>query len=517
MMRQSRETSEIARRRPQSPMVSSEKLNHYPFRVFHLLLLILCLTMLPLGILIHAGSPPDWSIFGDGYPAWLPTGRWGMWHILGGTLLLGTYLSALAYYLYRGRSCSRPAGRALWHWLLWLVLGMMCLSGLFLMNDWGPAGLYRFWRYLHLLAAVVLLPVALTGHVCKAWPMGWRYWLRSFDPISRPQGVLLAGFLLPGLAVGCLLTMNNLVSPNPRRVLVVSRVDKTPDDPWSFDWDSCSSLCVRLANGVGFRGGVTEMHLRAIHDGQDIYVRADWDDDAEQYNLFPWRRTAGGWKRLNSHIEDYEDKMSILFPIQPSVRFDRLGCAHSCHFGGGREYGFKSSPVLLDVWHWKRARTQTVGQVDDQYWTTGDYREPGQAGRKNEPAETGGYAMNERKGADHPAFLPDPTAEPSPAGAILKDRAVTYSPEAASAIPIGTIIPGMVTLPFVGDRGDVHSLARFADGQWSLIIRRRLNTASPYDVRFEPGGQYAFAAAAFDHTRFRHAYHYGTYRLIIDP
>lgn len=489
----------------------------YPFRVLHLLLLVLSVVMFCLGILIHAGSPPHWSFLGDQYPAWLPTGRWGMWHVLGGAVLLGTFLPALVYYLVRGRGHRRPAGRKLWHWLLWGVLGLLCVSGLVLINDWGPAGWYPFWRYAHLFGGIILLPGALAGHVCKSWSLSWRSWLRSFDPVSRFRGVPLAALLVPGLAAGFFLTMNHVVNPGPQRVLTAARVEQVPADPWTLDWDQRQTLPVRLANGVGFRGGVTEMRLRAVHDGQELCVRADWDDAAEHLHLFPWRRTADGWERLNSRPEDHEDKMSIAFAIEPSVGFERMGCAYACHLGGDRVYGYKSSKSMLDIWHWKRARTQNVGQVDDQYWTAGDYRQRGRVGRKDDPAAAGGYTMNGGREADHPAHLAAPAGSPSPAGVILKESAVPYAPAAAEAIPEGTIIPGVITSPFEGDRGDVTSLARFEAGQWSLIIRRKLSTGSLYDVSFAPGGSYAFAATAFDHTRFRHAYHYGTYRLVLGP
>jgi hypothetical protein len=311
--------------------------------------------------------------------------------------------------------------------------------------------------------------------------------------------------------------MGGVLNPKPHHVLAAPRVSSAPADLWSFDWESLAPLQIRLGNGVGFSGGVTRMSLRAFHDGECLYVRADWDDVAAQRNLYPWRRTADGWERLDSRIEDFEDKMALAFPIESSVRFGRLGCTYACHLGGGRDYGYKSTDVTLDVWHWKSARTQSVGQTDDKYWTTADPGQRGPVGRKGDPKIAGGYEMNHVKGENHPAFLPDPSGAESPPGVILKSLAVPYSPERAAALAEGTIVPGLVTGPFEGDRGDVLSVARFEDRQWHVIMRRRLATGSPYDVQFEPGGTYAFGIAAFDHTRWRHAYHYGAYRLVLDP
>jgi cytochrome b subunit of formate dehydrogenase len=486
------------------------------FAVYHLAYLVLCLLMLCTGILIHAGSAPGWSFFGDAPPAWVPAGRWVMWHLLGAALLLGTFLPGLAWYVYQSAHRPRPARRALWHWLLWGVLALMCVSGLLLASDWGPTTLYRYWRWAHLIGGVVLLSVVIAGHVWSGWAMRWRLWLRTFNPLRQPRLVPLA-LLVPGLALGAFLVLGRALSPSPWRVLGVPRAGEVPADLWSFNWDSLTPLRVRLSNGLGFEGGVTTMSLRAFHDGADIYVRADWDDAAEQHHLLPWRRTAGGWARLKAGAENFEDKMAFMFPIEPSQRFDRAGCAYACHIAGGKAYGFKTSAVMLDTWHWKAARTQSVGQTDDQYCTQGDALAPGPVGRKGDPSRGGGYETNAAKGQDHPAFLPDPAAGASPAGAILKSHAVPYAPELAAALRPGSIVPGLVVSPFLGDRGDVRSLAVHSQGQWHVIMRRRMATSSAYDTQFEPGGRYAFAVAAFDHTRWRHAYHHGTYELALQP
>ena len=101
-------------------------------------------------------------------------------------------------------------------------------------------------------------------------------------------------------------------------------------------------------------------------------------------------------------------------------------------------------------------------------------------------------------------------------GGLFRDKAVPRTPELEARIPEGAMVPGQVISPFLGDRGDVETRSRHADGKWTLWIRRRLDTGSAYDVAFRPGGVYSFGCAAFDNTSKRHAYNTETYRFRLD-
>ena len=210
----------------------------------------------------------------------------------------------------------------------------------------------------------------------------------------------------------------------------------------------------------------------------------------------------------------YEDKFSLIFPVKPNGDFERFGCTASCHLHSEYGWGYKGSNYLIDVWHWKSARTGPIGQVDDKYWSVVDF-ENKDIGRHGDPKDGGGYVKNRSEEVDHPLFLPD-SPDAVYHGSMPKERAVEYTSEAGDTVSTGTIIPGVVTDAFIGDRGDVTWSSEYTDGRWTLFIQRKLATGSEYDAQFEPGGRYAFGAAAFDHCGKRHAYALPTFHLALE-
>ena len=370
------------------------------------------------------------------------------------------------------------------------------------------------------MLGLVVLPIGFVWHVATGLTKYRGELVPAFRPWARPQWSQLAWFVPLTLLTACLVLGCPLVHP-PWRELVARRLSATEanvGDLAELPWHKAAPLRIALAGGAGFDGGKTWVTLRALHDGRQLFVAAEWLDTAEDRQYMPWKKMPGGWKHLVTDPDDenvyYEDKFSLIFPAEPDWRFERFGCAAHCHIGGGRAYGAKGSDRLVDVWHWKATRTDPVGQVDDKYWSQLDFTAK-DAGRHGDPAAGGGYRKNISADKKHPAYLPDdPSAVKQ--GMIPTEHARPYAPERAAAVSAGTIIPGIVAAEFLGDRGDISCFSQHEDGRWRLWLRRKLDTGSDRDVKFVPGRAYPFGCAAFDRCSKRHAYGLSVYRLLLE-
>ena len=98
---------------------------------------------------------------------------------------------------------------------------------------------------------------------------------------------------------------------------------------------------------------------------------------------------------------------------------------------------------------------------------------------------------------------------------ITEPESVPYAPEIDRAIPVGTVIPGVIISgEFSGDRADVRCAARWASGQLALEVVRRLDTGSEYDVPLKSG--VFMRVAAFDHSQIRHTRHVRPIRVEVE-
>lgn len=91
---------------------------------------------------------------------------------------------------------------------------------------------------------------------------------------------------------------------------------------------------------------------------------------------------------------------------------------------------------------------------------------------------------------------------------VEKTETVAYSPEIDAAIPVGTVIPGvLLTDGYTGGRAGISAAATWADDHWTLVASRKIATGSKYDVDFLPGNVFYLYVSAFDHTQTRHTRH----------
>jgi hypothetical protein len=96
------------------------------------------------------------------------------------------------------------------------------------------------------------------------------------------------------------------------------------------------------------------------------------------------------------------------------------------------------------------------------------------------------------------------------------DREVEpYSAERDAAIPVGSVIPGVIIAgEYSGDRADVRAAAKWQDGWWTLEVSRKRAPSSRYDTDFV--GTLYLWVSVFDHNQTRHTRHLRPLRVDFD-
>jgi hypothetical protein len=327
--------------------------------------------------------------------------------------------------------------------------------------------------------------------------------------------------------------------------LVARKVDRAPSpqagaaDP---AWAQAKPLKVGLAGGANFKDGETRVTLKAVYTSDMLYLLAQYADPTLSVRRSPFVKQAdGSWKKLKDpddaggdNNKYYEDKFGILWNIGNSITgFADQGCMVACHVGEGKPFGNKyteSAGELGDLWHFKLVRTGFTGQTDDGYLdhTRADKEKSPNAGRKTDPKTAGGYT--DIKLVDgKPEFMDrsgQPAREPRPLQVASAKKGAAglgstyYLPEAGkvafddSRFKAGDEVSSISVAPFVGDRGDVATTAKWNRGQWTLVFARKLVTGSKYDVQFDNlDAGYDFGIAAFDNAQVRHAMQTGVLKL----
>ena len=458
---------------------------------------------------------------------------------------------------------NKPAlwsANVLVYWLSFVFIAVLVVTGVALYRlDWGLStalGGYDLMRLLHGLAAYLLVPYIFL-HMLLQWFFG-RFWTIFKAHLFRPHvraGLFSLALILPMVAV--------LYVWNARPMtLKINRINghfQSPvldGDPHDTVWSQAQAVTIRTAKGVNNPSDHVDVEVKALHDGEQIYFLFQWHDPEASYKRFPLFKTEQGWKVLQTAFEVadenvyYEDKLSVYLTDVPNG-----SCAATCHLGVGphSERGEKhgvhyTKGEIGDIWHWKSVRTNPMGQLtgepgfmDDQHFRAPD-PVPSSLGKKRytagyhaDPMTGGGYTYNfEKLEPDktlaetyvRPKMLPnllnivpnpDPsTSEHNATWWIHKEQGIPYTAE-ADIYPVGTLIPNILIAPFQGDRAHIRAQAGWSQGQWSLEVRRVLDTKSQFDVAFVPGKPVYITVATYNRTQTRHGEHFRPVRLLLQP
>ena len=509
----------------------------------------------------------------------LPQGEIWTWHFFAGLTLFFCSSAYLFYMWRSGLAqrnalkktrvlTMQAPGKLKWgavnvvlHWFVYALVVFLTGTGVMLYLGYG-----NWWVYVHSTAAFVGLSyifVHVVGHYLYG---GWWQIFRVFRPARlvitkavRPKPVLI-GVLVGAATVAALAG----VDWTTRETLLVKRVKVGPDTELLLDdraWASARPVLVHTQQGINLGGtGASLVEVRALRDDTKIYFAFRWEDPSRSVRRLPLLKQADGWHHIADHpyIDDvttfYEDKFAVIF--SPTAVF---GAGGVTHFGSkpladyppsrnGRGLHYTDS-TMIDMWQWKPSRGGLLGHVDDQYIGPPEKPTPDQASQL--ARYQGGYwadpgnayyvynfealRPNEYKDgqAIHIKRLPKDLAatvkamghwDPNPDASVddgsrwwmLESETVPYSADLDAKIPVGTIIPGVLIIGnYTGDRNDVQGSAHWADGHWTLVTSRKLETGSKYDQDFVPGRELYMWVSVFDHTQTRHTRHARPVRVVV--
>jgi Ethylbenzene dehydrogenase len=289
--------------------------------------------------------------------------------------------------------------------------------------------------------------------------------------------------------------------------------------------------------------------LRGGHDGTNLYLLFEWEDDTDSKDRQSWffNSVTSKWQQENkyaNHKNDkfYEDKFGMMFPIDNPEGFAGGTCTVTCHTNLAdpqpgekvtRHY-MTNQGELTDFWHWKRDRHALAGALDDGFVQWEDDEGMASAnGRKNDegisPYSTGMKFTDDVTGLSGPKYvIPGRenyywiTQSEIDGGtaklvtAIAVDGTLTYDggtidPNGDPAYSQGfgnKRMPSIIINPGGqgnDQRSEVQVKSIHTGSGWQLEIKRKLTTGDPTDTDFSPGQSIPFGLVIFNNAAIGHA------------
>jgi len=280
-------------------------------------------------------------------------------------------------------------------------------------------------------------------------------------------------------------------SAMPRLVTVRGGFENIPPRLGDIDEDIVHTSTASCHHGAALPDPV-HVDMRAFYTDQELFIRLSWDDPTRDDRFRQWRYDGEVWVAQAG----FEDGFGLMWDAQSS--FPGFTCSYACHiedFGvSGANFHARNrmrlarADSLVDFWNWKAARTARSGFVDDRYLTV------------------------EKIVADVPGeiFYPNSVLAQSGAEPFTEGDAPLYDSEGklidAEFRLSGTVAPGFLTERPIAGRADIKAISSYADGRWTVVLQRALDTGDKKDVVFVPGDEagVAFGLSIMDNTLDQH-------------
>jgi len=286
-------------------------------------------------------------------------------------------------------------------------------------------------------------------------------------------------------------------------VLISKKVKSAPSDAGSSEWNQAKESEIVLTGAGSVEGKVIELKTKSVFTKDEIFFRLEWPDKDKSMNKKRWKFSGGKWAPIKAD----EDRLGVVFEINRVNKFATKGCAVLCHNESKNEkewyFAVSSAKEKVDMWHWKAVRSNPVGYTEDGYVTTNPSKKP-EAGRKRD-AGSGKAKSNRTKDKSKPMYMQDSAKSASIPGSLLVSHAVEIKD--FSIFKEGDEIPGyMLNTAWKDSFADVKTKGVWANGKWTVMMSRKLDTGYDDDVQFNTRKKYPFALAVFDNAHEHNSY-----------
>lgn len=238
------------------------------------------------------------------------------------------------------------------------------------------------------------------------------------------------------------------------KVAALPVLDGKAGDP---AWGEAKELAVKIDVPSELENPRRKVAVKAVHDGVSICFLLVWEDKQVQTEHKPWVWNQEKFEYLPDD-EKIEDAAALAFALEGKFVPDMLAGVEG----------------KWDVWEWGAFRSSTGYARDKVHLFT-----------KTRPRGVKGKMRTDRHERTIYLALTDDEGVPNFKQLEPPDQKVDKAPRFEAQTPSGSA-------------ADVEARGAWADGRWTVELKRRLNTGHKDDTAFTPGTPVEFAVAIFD-------------------
>lgn len=242
-----------------------------------------------------------------------------------------------------------------------------------------------------------------------------------------------------------------------REKIAARRVASLPGNSDETGWRAAPKVALRMAPLWWRDDAVSGLQVQALHDGQSVAFRLEWDDPVPNMHA--------------GKVEAFKDAVAL--ELVPGADEPFLGMG--------------STTTPIDLWMWDADRGRPGDDVEDI----------------NPRVVVDIYPFTEKAAVESAEYARSGTKTAEQADVALPAKAVGNQVTRAAAYPTGgsslaAAGPGSTTFRFAKSQL-VSASGRWIQGRWTVLMRRSLNVASPDDgVTLVPGQRASVAFAVWE-------------------